>query len=282
MSGSNWSHTREPHRWQRCALLLAACGALAACGSPDSAATTAQPRPTPTMSPLFADPVTEVPTPVTPTAIRTPAPTRDRAATPEAAASAEASATPDIAYEYQPIYTDKLAAGWGTAQSQNMKLSLASRTEVYTGTAAILAQPQAGYGRLFFTRQKGAAPLLRSKVLGVSFWVNGGDNEVKLDDLLIAVEGSNDYSYWVKTDSSVERPPDANPKDPLFPETRLYFLGYNRAFPANRWTEVVLWLDDLIYDPQYTYVTGVAIINDEKRLTPFSIDHVRLMVRPEQ
>jgi hypothetical protein len=73
----------------------------------------------------------------------------------------------------------------------------------------------------------------------------------------VTVLGSNSYTYWVEDDISVK-----SIYEPVFSETRLYYLGVNRTIPPNTWVKVELWLDERIYDPDYRYVTGFYIKNE--------------------
>ena len=56
-------------------------------------------------------------------------------------------------------------------------------------------------------------------------------------------------------------------------------MHIKRAIPPNNWVEVVVWLDDRIYDPDYTNVTGMYIKNDQGFLDTFYIDDIKLLVQ---
>jgi hypothetical protein len=115
---------------------------------------------------------------------------------------------------------------------------------------------------------------LRDRVEGVSFWIYSAENYLGNDDLSVTVLGSNNYRYWKSNDDSVE-----NIYEPLFSQTRLYFLGFNRSVPPDTWVEVIVWLDDLIYDPDYNYVTGMYILSDELYSGTILIDNVELIMK---
>jgi hypothetical protein len=114
-------------------------------------------------------------------------------------------------------------------------------------------------------------PYLRSQVIGFSFWVYCDDDYIGSSDLAVTITGSNQYPYWVQDDDSV-----TNRFDPIFSETRLYFLGFNSDIPPRTWAEVNVILDDLIYDPIYTYVTGLLIKGDENFRNTVYIDQVEI------
>ena len=80
-------------------------------------------------------------------------------------------------------------------------------------------------------------------------------------------------------DRSVAATPESSDADSSFSETRLYFLDIKHTIPPDTWVEVVVWLDQLIYDPPYKYVTGVYIKNDQGFFNTFYVDHVSLLVR---
>ncbi len=124
----------------------------------------------------------------------------------------------------------------------------------------------------------------RNEILGVSFWLSGGANAVDPGDLAITVVGSNAYPYWVAGDTSVQQAagiPDSAITDefPLFSETRLYFLDIKRTIPPDMWVEVVLWLDEREFDPDYRYITGIYIKNDDPAFLPtFYVDRMSLLL----
>jgi hypothetical protein len=117
---------------------------------------------------------------------------------------------------------------------------------------------------------------LREDVLGFSFWLYGNDDWIDREDLLVTVVGSNESPYWIPDDQSVE-----NIYEPLFSETRLYYLGINDDIPPKTWVQVYIWLDDLLFDPDYEYVTGIYIKNDEQFFETALIDELTVYLLPE-
>ena len=140
--------------------------------------------------------------------------------------------------------------------------------------------PTNDFGRIFLTVQKDARKSYpRDRILGIRFWLSGGENTIGTGDLAVTVTGSNQYTYWVVDDTSVKVDTPVTAISPLFPETRLYFLHINRSIPPNTWAEVIIWLDDLVDDPHYSYVTGMYIKNDKGFLDTYYVDDVQILVQ---
>jgi hypothetical protein len=250
-------------------MLFCASAMLAACGIPARANQSTPTLPTPTVAGLFH---AATPTLTAATMSASPEPTQ---AMPTAAPAATATSQP---LEEIPIYDEVLNKNWSLANSDGMAFDLTEDRAVSHGSVAAAITPTKDFGRLFFTvRKQSTAAYLRERVLGVRFWLNGGPRGVRTGDLAVTVVGSNKYSYWVEDDTSVKVTGRVTQNLPLFSETRLYYLGINRDIEPNTWVEVELWLDDNKYDPDYTYVTGVYIKNDEGFRSPFYIDRVSLI-----
>ena len=128
----------------------------------------------------------------------------------------------------------------------------------------------------FGVREDSTEAFPNSQVISLSFWL-ASDELITLDDLSVTLFGSNDFPYWVAGDESVYI-------DGEFPfsETRLYFLGLNHSIPAKTWVEVVVILRDLIYDPDYEYLTGFYLKNDAGYLNTIYLDDIRLMMLPPE
>ena len=198
-----------------------------------------------------------------------------------AATQAQAAVYPAVV-----IYDDQLNASWSVEQSANSAINLAAtdlnfqsldRQQAHSsGATSIAITPQADYGTLFFTvRPESGAVYQRQSVLGVSFWLNSGSSGIGPADLAIAVVGSNVFAYWTPDDQSVF--PD---KKGAFSETRLYFLKINRTIPPHTWLNLVVWLNDLQYDPVYQYVTGFYLKNDVGFRSTYYLDQVALLMAP--
>jgi len=182
------------------------------------------------------------------------------------------------------IYDDQLAANWTAEQRYWVDYDLAATDYVYTGSTAIAITPSQRASKFFLAVESPPeAAYSRNEIIGVSFWLSGGANLVENDDLVVTVVGSNDYTYWVPDDTSVSELLENDPRDdlPLFSETRLYFLDINRPIPPDTWVEVIVWLDELIFDPPYNYVTGISLKNDEDFLQTYYIDRISFLLERE-
>ncbi len=234
-------------------------------------------------TPAPAAPLPPTSTPPAPAALLPPTSTPPALTAPLPPTSPPAA--PDEQIASIPIYDDHLHPDWNAEQSQGVAYDLASETYVYSGRVAIAVAPQRRYGQFFLTVREDAQTVYnRNEILGVSFWLSGGANAVDPGDLAITVVGSNAYPYWVAGDTSVQQAagiPDSAITDefPLFSETRLYFLDINRTIPPDTWVEVVLWLDEREFDPDYRYITGIYIKNDDPAFLPtFYVDRMSLLL----
>lgn len=176
-----------------------------------------------------------------------------------------------------PIYTGVLTPGWSLGNSWGVEQAEDSTVLSPSGEKSIRFTPKEDYGSLFFTVEKtGSATYLRAKTVAVSFLLNPGNNSLSPDQLAVTILGSNDYSYWLKGDTSVA---SAN-QGQMFSETRLYFLSVNRSLPANTWTEIIVWLNKLIYDPNYQYVTGMYLKTDSSFSDTLYVANVVFLTSP--
>ena len=269
---------------------------LTGCGSDAAASGAALELPTISAyfgsDPLAATPARETPQPDTvPTNSRyfqpnafTPPPTRTRRPTPTLAASKirEPSGTV-IAIGQAPaasrivtttIYDEQLNKNWTIDFSTGMDIQLGDTARAHQGSKAIAITPLQDYGKALFTVREGVTQTYPySAVLGVTFWINSGADQLNTDSLVVTVIGSNDYGYYLPNDKSV-----ATDNQRFFSETRLYYLSVNRDLPPNTWLEITVWLDSLPYDPLYKNVTGVYLKNDAGFRQTFYIDQIDLLM----
>ena len=258
---------------QVCVWLVLLCGSVlvVACGTPAQADQGMTALPTPTVSGMFHA--------ATPTA--TALPDIKPTVVPATAVAAPAPTTQPL--EEVSIFGDQVNGNWELKNSSGMSFYFAEHQVVSDGTVSAVITPTRDFGELFFTvHKKSQTVYLRERVLGVTFWLNGGPNGIRTSDLAVTVVGSNAYPYWVENDTSVTVTGRVTKDMPLFSETRLYYLGINRDIAPNTWVKVELWLDDLKFDPDYTYVTGIYIKNDAGFRGPFYIDQVNLVTMPTQ
>lgn len=238
-------------------------------------------RATPTVAALFLAQSTEVATPTLTTAQHLPITLQPTPEPSNPVAQAQAPVYPTVV-----IYDDQLNANWSVEQSAKITIDLAAQElnfqsldaqqTLSSGAATIAVSPQADYGTLFFTvRPESGASYARQNVLGVSFWLNSGSAGIGPADLAIAVVGSNTLPYWAPDDHSVF--PDNKGK---FSETRLYFLKINRTIPPHTWLNLIVWLNDLQYDPVYQYVTGFYLKSDAGFRSTYYLDQVSLLLAP--
>src|SRR5690606_31538237 len=103
---------------------------------------------------------------------------------------------------------------------------------------------------------------------------------VATDDLVITMQGSNQFPYWAENDDSVAGL--SNDDADLFSETQLAFLNVSRDIPPNTWFNIEVWLDELVYDPDYEYVTGFYIKNDADFQRPYYIDDVEILLLKDE
>ncbi len=174
----------------------------------------------------------------------------------------------------EPVFDDSLNPDWSTADTIGMQTFFTDTKHAYAGSAGISVTPQQDFGKLFFTvKQDAKGSYGLDRVLGVSVWINSGDQPLDPGDLSITVVGSNDYTYWRPDDTSV-----MTDTTHFFSESRLYYLGVKNTVPPNTWVEAVVRLDKLPYEPDYKYVTGIYIKNDEWFRRTFYVDQVHLLV----
>ncbi len=208
-------------------------------------------------------------------------PTPVAAATPTTSPAREA---PE--YVEATVFQDELERDWRLDQSEGVTYDpfdsshwfseMDPRIELDSGAVTVAVTPLQEFGTLRFSVRDGARTAYpRDKVLGISMWINSGSDILDTDDLSVTVIGSNDLPYWSPNDYSVFSDVDGS-----FSETRLYYLGLNRAIPPDTWAHIVVWLDDLQFDPPYEYVTGFYIKNDADLSRTYYVDNVSLLMLP--
>ncbi|MEM7127650.1 MAG: hypothetical protein AAF702_15055 [Chloroflexota bacterium] len=181
------------------------------------------------------------------------------------------------------IYDDELDSNWTLENSQGVDYDLVTtarwyekldkRTDLTSGALSISLKPRDDFGTIFFTvRPESSASYSRDEILGVSFWLHTGTDIVDTGDFAVTVVGSNEQTYWSSDDESVFFDGDDS-----FSETRLYFLDINRAIPSDSWVKIEVWLDELLYDPDYEYVTGIYVKNDAGFRNTVYIDRMALL-----
>lgn len=190
--------------------------------------------------------------------------------------------TPDDFLEVA-VYDDELNENWTTDNSAGVRFDLNStlrwydeldpNTQLSSGAMAIALEPTADFGQLFFTvRSDSGETYHRDEILGVSFWMYSGTSIIDTGDFAVTVTGSNLQPHWSPDDGSV-----FFDSEDSFSETRFYDLEINRAVPPDSWIKVEIWLDDLLFDPNYEYITGIYIKNDIGFRNRIFVDRVNLI-----
>jgi hypothetical protein len=251
--------------------VAAGCASLPVAAQP-AAPQAASSRPTPTVNPLFA-PQTR-PVEVTPTGVVSGTLSQTQILrrifmepTPVA------TVRPAQKIVETPVFDDKLNPNWTTAYSVGMTSFFTETERVFAGTG-IRVTPQQDFGMLLFAvKQNTREQYELDRVAGVSVWINSGDQPLDPNNLSVTVVGSNDYIYWRADDESVK-----TDETHFFSESRLYYLGVQNVVPPHTWVEAVVWLDELPYEPEYKYVTGIYIKNDEWFRRTFYVDQINLLM----
>lgn len=196
------------------------------------------------------------------------------ATTSRANSAAVSKPAPRLDLTEKVVFDDELNANWSLENSRSLKYNAKDSAQSKSGTVSISVTPQQDIGTLYFSVRKDAKEnYLRSRVWGVSVWVNSGRGTIGVDDMAMTVVGSNQYPYWVSDDKSV-----LLDKVHFFSESKLYYLGVMREIPPNTWVELVVQIDKLPYDPDYKYVTGVYLKNGTGILNTVYIDRLTLLL----
>lgn len=212
----------------------------------------------PTIADFFNVRSTSTPPPVATPQATLPSPTRDLSS---------------VDVENYAIFDDQLNENWEVLENPDAGMDLASTDQVHTGEKAIAFTPNVDFTTLFFAVKPDSQTVFSyEETLGLSFWLNGGDDYIEPDELAVTVIGSNDFTYWNPDDKSVDLPVGE-----YFSETRLYHLGLNGSIPPGTWVQIFVWIDNLIYDPYYNYITGFYIKNDEGFYNTIYVDDVEII-----
>jgi len=180
-------------------------------------------------------------------------------------------------YQVITIYDNSLDPNWQVINTDNIDYELDSSDYYRSRDRSIKISSQTGSGTVYFV----VSPDTQEEypyhqVIGLEFWINSGNSEIATDEVSVTILGSNDYVYYVDGDDSV-----TNEYDPIFSETRLYYLDINRTIPSDTWVKIEVRLDDLIYDPIYENVTGFYIKTSEDVIQEFFIDDIQLIMIDE-
>jgi hypothetical protein len=272
------ARTWSPARLLLAALVAGASGViLLGCASEQPGA--AEQEAVPTTSPIFqGSPMPALATAVTsgarpPAAAVTPLVRQQSRSTPTQTPQSEEVRTVEVV-----VYDDELHGDWSLDRSQGVQYDPRSTAYVHDGGYSLSVTPTSDYGTLLFSVREGASTqYLRDRLLEVRLWLNSGAQEVANDAFAITVIGSNAQPHWVPDDRSVmlgERS--------FFSESRLYYLGVNRAIPPETWVDLTIKMDELPYEPDYRYVTGVYLKADAGVRNTIHLDRLTLLVLEAQ
>jgi hypothetical protein len=172
------------------------------------------------------------------------------------------------------IYSDWIKPGWQIfSPDEAVKIDTRARGSVIQGSYAIAVTPSRNGGSVYIVSGPSNGDFyLRRSVYGFSLQLFSGSQGLELNDLAFSAIGSDGYSYYREDDLTVLSRAD-------YEETTLNYLGFNNSIPPRTWVEVVIWLDEMLYDPDYHFVTGLYITPRKGMSHTFVIDDINLLVR---
>ena len=271
--------------WGRMLTLTLVTLALAACSGNSATSTPQITRyPIPTSHGLFSESVGMINTETNSQLTTTPTVANffmeHQTATPELTKTPTPTSPPSInefpltgTYS-QTLYADSFNPNWSVERDNRVDVTIRSSEVPREGKYSISITPKERLRPVYIVvSQDSTEVYLRDQVLGFRFWINSGNDYLEPDDLAVTVLGSNEFPYYVEGDHSV-----TSDYDPVFSETQLYFLGFSRSVPPYTWAEVIVWLDDLIYDPIYEYVVGFYLKNGENFMQSYYLDDIQVIL----
>ncbi len=208
-------------------------------------------------------------------------PTPDAGATAMAAANdlAKSKITPvaqPVIYEV-PIYgggNGKLSPGWSVTQSWKLDYNLEAPGRSISGSKALSMIATDDYGSLFFVNLPNSGhEYSRTHIVGLRMFLNAGEGTITPGNLAFTILGSNVFTYYVRGDNSVPTTTQM-----YFTESRLDELGQMRPLPPNTWVELDIDLNQLLYDPDYKYLTSFYIKTDIGFRQKVYIDNISLIM----
>lgn len=255
---------------------------IGACAQPrpDGSTAAVSPLPTPTLSALFSPISAPTGQPSRATSAPIPVPTRVSEDARDQSDTAVLAEQGIVAY---PVFNDTLSPDWSLQHSSQISVDPRSSDFVARGSYAIQARPEIGTGTLYFTLNTNSDRIFRrEQVAALRFRLSGGRDAIDHEAMAVTIVGSNAQPYWRANDRSVQLDGRVTDDAPVFSETRLVFLGINKDIPAGEWVDVEVWLDELLFDPDYAYVTGFYLKADSEEVPTYFIDDVSLLVRTDR
>ncbi len=246
--------------------------ALSACTPTNDVPTRPMVYPSPTTHPIFA-PKTSLPT--LPTEI---SPLVSLETTPTALSPVFPE---EVNQELTVVFDEALNLNWGLEASSGMTFT-ETDTLANTGAVSLSVTGQEDEHLTFKVLSTSPDRYLHEQTISLNFWLNTGETELDVDQLLVEILGSTNVFYWVRNDTSATVNLDT------FSGKRMYGLGLNRLLETNTWVQIEILLDELVFDPTfddtlvddpfYDYVTGFALHFVEGFSGTIYLDDIELLL----
>lgn len=172
------------------------------------------------------------------------------------------------------LYSEGFNTNWMILGAQNEDINPRTTNPVHNGLLSIDITPNKTDSQIFLVvRDSTDESYPRTQIHGFRLWLNPGTNPLALSDLAVGILGSNN-----KFEFPNPKNPAALPQYPIFTQVYIYAPDADPVFPANTWTEMVIWLDDLGGPPQYEYIMGFTIQRKDTFRKTFFIDDIQLIL----
>lgn len=173
------------------------------------------------------------------------------------------------------LFDESLNPEWTVRTSPGVQYDLQDNENSHNGEVAFSYSPAEDFGSLFLqVRPDASTAFTRDDIIGLAFWLYTGSEPLAPDDLILVVNGSNEFPYWTAVDESV----DLDVFAPSFDDNR-FELGFNRPISESTWVQVILFFDDLNYNSDYQFITGLNFVNNVGVARTFLIDELVLILR---
>lgn len=172
------------------------------------------------------------------------------------------------------IYSEGFNTNWMILGAENEDINPRTTNPVHNGLFSIDITPNKADSQIFLiVRDSTDESYPRAQIHGFRLWLNPGNNPLALSDLAVGILGSNN-----KYEFPNPKNPAALPQSPIFTQVYIYAPNADPVFPANTWTEMVIWLDSLGDPPQYDYIMGFTIQRRDTFRKTFFIDDIQLIL----
>lgn len=175
------------------------------------------------------------------------------------------------------VYDEVLNSDWTVRNSPGVQFDLAYDEMAHNGDVSIEYAPGEDLGSFFLqVRPDAANAYLRDDIIGLSFWLYTGEEPLATEDLALIVVGSYDFPYWSAVDESID-PEEYVPT--MAGGKHAFDLRFNRVISPETWVQVIIFFDDVRYDTDYTYITGLNLMNNAGVQRTFLIDEFVFILR---